>query len=64
MLSSPTGGLFFIAIQRDPRRQFLSIQRASHPRPAAKYIVHQSSAIFAVPPGVKPGGYVGETLLA
>jgi deferrochelatase/peroxidase EfeB len=65
MLSSPTGGLFFIALQRDPRRQFVSIQtRLSTRDRLTKYIVHQSSALFAVPPGVKPGGYVGETLLA
>jgi deferrochelatase/peroxidase EfeB len=64
MLSSPTGGLFFIALQRDPRRQFVSIQtRLSTRDRLTKYIVHQSSALFAVPPGVKPGGYVGETLL-
>ncbi|MDX6494998.1 MAG: deferrochelatase/peroxidase EfeB [Gaiellales bacterium] len=65
LLSSPTGGLFFIAIQRDPRRQFVSIQtRLSTRDRLTKYIVHQSGALFAVPPGVKPGGYVGETLLA
>jgi deferrochelatase/peroxidase EfeB len=65
MLSSPTGGLFFIAIQRDPRRQFVSIQtRLSTRDRLTKYIIHQSSALFAVPPGVKPGGYVGEILLA
>jgi deferrochelatase/peroxidase EfeB len=64
-LSSPTGGLFFIALQRDPRRQFVAIQtRLSTRDRLTKYIIHQSSGLFAVPPGVKPGGYVGETLLA
>jgi deferrochelatase/peroxidase EfeB len=29
-----------------------------------EYIRHTSSALFAVPPGVRPGGYVGETLFA
>jgi deferrochelatase/peroxidase EfeB len=63
-LSSPTGGLFFIALQRDPRRQFVAIQtRLSTRDRLTKYIIHQSSGLFAVPPGVKPGGYVGETLL-
>jgi deferrochelatase/peroxidase EfeB len=65
MLSSPTGGLFFIALQRDPRRQFVSIQtRLSTQDRLTKYIVHQSSALFAVPPGAKSGGYVGESLLS
>jgi deferrochelatase/peroxidase EfeB len=65
MLSSPTGGLFFIALQRDPRRQFVAIQKRLSTRDRlTKYIVHQSSALYAIPPGVKPGGYIGETLLA
>ena len=28
-----------------------------------EYIKHTGSALFACPPGVRPGGYVGETLL-
>ena len=58
-------GLFFIAYQRDPRRQFVPIQHrlAAHDR-LNEYIVHTGSAVFAVPPGVLRGGYVGETLLA
>jgi deferrochelatase/peroxidase EfeB len=28
-----------------------------------EYIKHVGSALFAVPPGAKPGGYVGEALL-
>jgi deferrochelatase/peroxidase EfeB len=57
-------GLFFAAFQRDPRRQFIAIQRrlAAHDR-LNEYIVHTGSAIFAVPPGTRPGGFVGETLL-
>ncbi len=57
-------GLFFAAFQRDPRRQFVTIQRrlAAHDR-LNEYIVHTGSAIFAVPPGVRPGGYAGEALL-
>ncbi|MDX6647535.1 MAG: deferrochelatase/peroxidase EfeB [Miltoncostaeaceae bacterium] len=41
-------GLLFLAYQRDPRRQ---------------YTVHRGSAIFAIPGGVRPGGYVGQGLL-
>jgi deferrochelatase/peroxidase EfeB len=57
-------GLFFAAFQRDPRRQFIPIQHrlAAHDR-LNEYIVHTGSAIFAVPPGVRAGGYAGETLL-
>jgi deferrochelatase/peroxidase EfeB len=28
-----------------------------------EYIKHTGSAIFAIPPGARRGGYVGETLL-
>jgi deferrochelatase/peroxidase EfeB len=28
-----------------------------------EYIVHTSSAVFAIPPGARQGGYVGEGLL-
>jgi deferrochelatase/peroxidase EfeB len=64
-ISSPLGGLFFIAYQQDPRRQFSAIQeRLSRLDRLTKYIVHQGSGLFAIPPGASSGGYVGETLLA
>jgi deferrochelatase/peroxidase EfeB len=57
-------GLFFIAFQRDPEKQFVAIQRRLGQFDALnEYIKHVGSAVFAVPPGAKPGGYVGETLL-
>jgi deferrochelatase/peroxidase EfeB len=57
-------GLFFICFQRDPQRQFVAIQRRLGSHDAlGEYIKHVGSAIFAVPPGARPGGYVGETLL-
>jgi deferrochelatase/peroxidase EfeB len=57
-------GLFFICFQRDPRRQFVPIQRRLGANDAlSEYIKHVGSAVFAVPPGARPGGYVGETLL-
>jgi deferrochelatase/peroxidase EfeB len=57
-------GLFFIAFQRDPEKQFVAIQRRLGSHDAlGEYISHVGSAVFAVPPGAKPGGYVGETLL-
>jgi deferrochelatase/peroxidase EfeB len=58
-------GLFFIAFQRDPRRQFVPIQRRLGSNDALnEYIKHVGSAVFAVPPGARKGGYVGETLLS
>ncbi|MDQ0363521.1 iron uptake transporter deferrochelatase/peroxidase subunit [Catenuloplanes indicus] len=46
-------GLFFIAYQRDPRRQFIPVQTALARRDALnEYIRHVSSAIFACPPGL------------
>lgn len=57
-------GLFFISFQRDPHRQFVPIQRRLGSSDALnEYIKHVGSAVFAVPPGTRHGGYVGETLL-
>ena len=57
-------GLFFICFQRDPQRQFVQIQRRLGSSDALnEYIKHVGSAVFAVPPGSRRGGYVGETLL-
>ncbi len=57
-------GLFFISFQRHPE-QFVAIQRRLGSLDALnEYIKHVGSAVFAVPPGAAPGGYVGERLLA
>jgi len=57
-------GLFFISFQRDPE-QFVAIQRRLGSMDALnEYIKHVGSALFAVPPGAAPGGYVGEALLS
>ncbi len=57
-------GLFFICFQRDPERQFVAIQRRLGSSDSLnEYIKHVGSAVFAVPPGARGGGYVGETLL-
>jgi deferrochelatase/peroxidase EfeB len=57
-------GLFFICFQRDPQRQFVAIQRRLGSSDALnEYIKHVGSAIFAIPPGAKRGGYVGQALL-
>ncbi len=57
-------GLFFLAFQRDPRRAFVPIQTelASHDA-MSTYIRHTGSSLWAVPPGVGPSGWWGETLL-
>ena len=57
-------GLFFISFQRDPA-VFVSLQRNLAQTDALnEYITHTGSGIFACPPGVAQGGYVGEQLLA
>jgi deferrochelatase/peroxidase EfeB len=58
-------GLFFICFQRNPKTQFEAIQRRLGSIDALnEYIKHTSSAVFAVPPGARDGGYVGEGLFS
>jgi deferrochelatase/peroxidase EfeB len=59
-------GLFFIAYQRDPRKQFVPIQqRLGQNDLLNEYIRHTGSAVFAVPPGLAaPGDYYGKSLFA
>jgi deferrochelatase/peroxidase EfeB len=56
-------GLFFVCFQRDPRHQFVPIQRrlatGDH---LSEYVFHTRSAVFAVPPGAAGGSYVGAGL--
>ncbi|HVU91633.1 MAG TPA: iron uptake transporter deferrochelatase/peroxidase subunit [Jatrophihabitans sp.] len=57
-------GLFFIAFQKDPRKQFVPLQRklGSHDR-LNEYIRHTGSGLFAVPPGLTgPGDWWGKSL--
>ncbi len=56
-------GLFFISYQNDPQA-FVRLQRRLGEADALnEYIVHTGSALFACPPGARPGSYVGETLI-
>jgi deferrochelatase/peroxidase EfeB len=56
-------GLFFLAFQRDPRKQFVPVQRSlARADILNEYIKHVGSAVFACPPGIERGGYWGETL--
>jgi deferrochelatase/peroxidase EfeB len=62
---SRDAGLLFLAYQRDPRRQFVVLQRRLATQDAlAPYACHVGSAVFAVPPGARRGGFVGDGLLA
>ncbi len=57
-------GLMFLCYQRDPRRQFIPIQRSIAGVDALSlYVTHVGSAVFACPAGASTGGYVGEQLL-
>jgi deferrochelatase/peroxidase EfeB len=60
---SPAAGLLFICYQRDPRAQFVPIQRRLSLDALNHFTQHVGSAIFACPPGARAGGYVGEGLL-
>ncbi len=57
-------GLFFICFQRDPGRQFVTVQQRLAANDAlASYLVHTGSGLFACPPGVQPGEPWGSGLL-
>jgi deferrochelatase/peroxidase EfeB len=65
--SDPLGGLnaglFFIAFVRDPRTHFIPVQHAMAKSDALmEYLKVTGSALFAVPPGIGQGEYVGQSL--
>ncbi|MDR3505031.1 MAG: Dyp-type peroxidase [Acidocella sp.] len=56
-------GLFFQAYQQDPRTGFMKIfDKMSKMDALNQFTTHVSSAVFACPPGVRPGGYIGQEL--
>ena len=59
-------GLFFIAFVKDPRTHYVPMQMtmAKEDVLALEYLKHTGSGLFAVPPGTKPGGFIGEGLFA
>lgn len=58
-------GLFFIAFVRDPATQYIPMQtRLAQDDLLSEYLRHTGSGLFAVPPGIRPGGFVGEALFA
>lgn len=59
-------GLFFIAFVKDPRTHYVPMQMtmAKQDVLALEYLKHTGSGLFAVPPGTKQGGFIGEGLFA
>ena len=58
-------GLFFLAYVRDPRTHFVPIQmKLGLGDGLSEYIQHTGSALFAIPPGIAQGEYVGQALLS
>ena len=56
-------GLFFVCFNRDPHTQFVPMQRAlSTQDKMMEYLEHTGSGLYAVPPGVREGGFWGDTL--
>jgi deferrochelatase/peroxidase EfeB len=56
-------GLLFLAFQRDPRRQFVPIQqRLARADALARHTRHVGSAVFAIPPGARPGQSIAGAL--
>jgi deferrochelatase/peroxidase EfeB len=57
-------GLFFLAYVRDPRTHFIPLQtRMAGHDAMMEYLQFTSSAVFAVPPGARPGEHIGQALL-
>jgi len=57
------GGLFFIGFMKSPS-QFIKLQTSLAADALNEYIHHTGSAVFAVPPGLRPGQHYGDALFA
>ena len=56
-------GLFFIAFVRDPDRHYIPMQlQLASKDGLMEYLQHTGSGLWAVPPGVRKGEYVGQAL--
>lgn len=56
-------GLFFIAFVIDARTHFVPLQQAMSANDAMnEYLRHTSSGLYAIPPGIQPGQYLGQQL--
>jgi deferrochelatase/peroxidase EfeB len=58
-------GLFFIAFVRDPDRHYIPMQlQLSSKDGLMEYLQHTGSGLWAVPPGIREGEYVGQALFS
>jgi deferrochelatase/peroxidase EfeB len=57
------GGLFFIAFMKNPA-QFVKLQQSLAADALNEYVHHTGSAVFACPPGLRPGQHFGDTLFS
>jgi deferrochelatase/peroxidase EfeB len=56
-------GLLFMAYQKDPRTGFVKMfEKMSRFDMLNQFTTHVGSGVFAIPPGVQPGGFFGERL--
>lgn len=63
--SVSNSGLIFVSYQADVARQFVPLQRRLDELDLLNsWTTPIGSAVFAIPPGCGPGGFIGETLLA
>lgn len=67
--SDPLGrldaGLFFLAFVCDPRTHYIPVQTAMAKHDLlSEYLRHTGSALFAIPPGISEGEYVGQLLFS
>jgi dye decolorizing peroxidase len=61
---TPDAGLLFICWQADPLKGFVPVQRKLDRGDAlSPFIRHETSGLYAVPGGPRPGEYVGQRLL-
>ncbi|GAA2133919.1 iron uptake transporter deferrochelatase/peroxidase subunit [Kitasatospora kazusensis] len=57
-------GLLFLAFQADPARGFVPVQRRlARGDSLSRFLRHEASGLYVVPPGAAEGGYVGQGLL-
>ena len=60
-----SAGLFFVAFVTDPRTHYIPMQtKLSASDLMMEYLQHIGSGLWAVPPGVGPGEFVGQALFA